>query len=296
MDGGLQRRAPEVTSLVTLSGYEGGCVVLSIGVGDGWLPEGLPHVPILFPFWGIPKSDRETAAFKRFDELRDQGSGFLRLTSVRESDVAVLPFDWHFALSHRPARIVAERAAEEADKAGRKILVFFFHDSEAKIPLENSIVFRTSMQRGARPNEFAHPAWVDDYVGTALGGAVPARPKWTRPTVGCSGFAGYRLVPGTSLPRRLRAGVRAVYRGFPPLTVREKAILALRRDTRAEANFVLRENFCAGVADGTLEQRERAGQVFVNNLIGSDYVLCARGGETSLSGSRRPLPWAVSHC
>lgn len=233
---------------------------------------------------------------KRFDEYERLGHEFLSLVSLSECDVAVLPFDWQFALSNRRVAEVAERAAEAARQAGRKILVFFFHDSEEAIPLHNAIVFRTSMQRGRRQNEFAHPAWVDDYPGMTADGTISVRPKGHRPSVGFCGFAGYRLAPDASFSRRARARARMVYRRFPQWTVRERAIVALKKHPGVIDDFILRENFYAGVADGTDEQRERVRQVYVSNLIANDYILCARGGGNfsyrfyeTLAAARPPL-------
>lgn len=242
------------------------------------MPDGVPHLPILYPFWGVPRSVRDVSILKGFEELKERGRDFLELKAVSDCDVAVLPFDWQFALEDAAKLSIAQRAAEEAYRAGRRLAVFFFHDSEAEVPIENTIVFRTSMQRGMRSNEFAHPAWIDDYVGVSLEGVVPLRPKWQMPTVGFCGFAGYRIPPDAHLRRRLRAKMRVIYRRFPPPTIRERAIRALRENPQVDTNFILRDNFFAGVAEGSPSERERARQIFVNNMIASDYILCARGG------------------
>lgn len=84
-------------------------------------------------------------------------------------------------------------------------------------------------------------------------------------------------MPTAPLTRRFRSAIRIAYHRFPALTIREKAIQVLRKEARIEPNFLLRDNFFAGVADGLPEEREEARRVFVNNLLGSDYVLCARG-------------------
>lgn len=253
-------------------------VALKIAVEADWLPPDLPHIPMLFPFWGISEVARASAAPKRFDVWEKRGAEDLKLVTLREADVAVLPFDWQFALSDPQARMVAERVSDQAGRAGKLLFVFFFNDSEDAVPLENAIVLRTSLQRGARHNEHAFPPWVDDYVGTVFRGSVPHRPGWDRPTVGFCGFAGYRSMPTAPLSRRLRSTVRTAYHRFPPRTVREEAIRILRRDPRIDTNFLIRDNFFAGVADGTTQQREEARRAFVDNMLASDYVLCARGG------------------
>lgn len=269
---------------------------LRIGVEPNWLPEGLPHLPILFPFWGIPKIGAADARLKRFDLLRDTGREFLRLSPLSSSDVAVLPFDWQFALADSDVLKHAKAIAGEAQAAGRKILVFFFHDSEEKVPIENAIVFRTSLQRNERSNEFGQPAWIDDYFGIDLAETLRFRPKDEQPVVGFCGFAGYRLPPDARLVRQLRARIRSVYRGFPSPTVREQAIGALRKDPRVATRFTLRENFYAGVAGATPEARQVVRNEYLANLVESDYVLCARGGGNfsyrffeTLAAGRIPL-------
>jgi hypothetical protein len=253
--------------------------MLRLGVDEAWIADDVPHLEMLYPFWGIPPKHLDVSLLKGWGDYRGNARSFLTLTSVEESDVAVLPFDWKFALRDSRLRDVAEQAAERSARAGKKLVVFFFDDSEEEVPLENSLIFRISLQRGQRNNEFAFPAWIHDYAGTALDGATPVRPKWSVPTVGFCGFVGYRLLPDESFGRRWRSRLRTIYRRFPSKTIRERAVELLRKERRVDTNFFLRDNFYAGaLGSGDPLALERAQQVFVNNLIASDYVLCARGG------------------
>ena len=71
---------------------------------------------------------------------------------------------------------------------------------------------------------------------------------------------------------------------------------SLRKDARVETRFILRDNFFAGVADHSPDAQDRVRKAYLQNLVESDYVLCARGGGNysyrfyeTLAAGRIPL-------
>ena len=52
---------------------------------------------------------------------------------------------------------------------GKKLIVFYVGDSEEELPFPNALVFRTSLRRGLRPNEFATPSSSKISSGRDLG-------------------------------------------------------------------------------------------------------------------------------
>ncbi len=248
------------------------------------MPPGNEHVVILYPFWGKnPEDDRDPSS-GRFDRYMATGIGWFQMTSLAEADAAVLPFDWHYVISNSHTRDYADQFIAQAAHAGKPTLVFWGDDSDRAIGLQSTWVFRTSLYRShQRHNEFAMPAWSEDFVARYLGGQLPVRVKRVRPTVGFCGYA-----PSLTTSSRLRY---LLHRGKHFLTtlrqrradasIRMAALHMLHASSHVDTNFVIRNNFLGGAsrADGTLDwtRLQSARHEFVQNLAESDYILCARG-------------------
>lgn len=235
-----------------------------------------PHAVILMPFWGTNPESPGDPDNGRFDRFAEVGSSFLIQSALADCDVGVFPQNWESA---------GERAVELAEPfsatcraAGKTPVVFHGADSMESIPVD-AVVFRTSLLRSRRePNEFALPAWSEDFLANHLGGELRTRRKQRRPVVG---FCGNTLggQPSRTLGGSLR---RAFGRGEDEMQTlagdhpRTLALRALGRDARLDTNFVLRETFWAGAIDDSTS-RLRAREEYVRNMLDSDYVLCARG-------------------
>lgn len=235
-----------------------------------------PHAVILMPFWGTNPESPGDPDNGRFDRYAEIGSSFLSLATLADCDIGVFPQNWESA---------GERAVELAEPfsaacrgTGKTPVVFHGADSMEPIPVE-AVVFRTSLLRSRRqPNEFALPAWSEDFLANHLEGELRTRRKQALPVVGfCGNTMGGQ--PTRSLAGSLR---RALGRGEDPTEAlaghhpRTLALRALGRDARLETNFVLRETFWAGAIDDSTA-RLRAREEYVRNMLESDYVLCVRG-------------------
>ncbi len=236
-----------------------------------------PHAVILAPFWGTnpePPGDPDNGRFDRYAEV---GDAFLRLAPLEECDVGVFPQNWESA---------GEQAAELADRfsavcrdAGKPTVVFHGADSTDALPVE-AVVLRTSLLRSQRqPNEFATPAWSADFLERYAGGTVRPRKKLTRPVVG---FCGNTMAgaPAKPFAQTLRSGLLRrppnATRDLPGDHPRTLALRALGRDSRLRSNFTLRGEFWGGAA-GNSAGLARVRREYVQNMLQSDYVLCARG-------------------
>jgi hypothetical protein len=249
--------------------------VLSIYSDRSFLAsESTPHAVILLPFWGTNPVSADDPEKDRFDRYAEVGRSYFRLAPLAESEIGVFPQNWESA---------GERAGELGDafsslcRAAGKIPVFFSGtDATEPLPVEG-VVFRTSVLRSQRlPNELALPAWSEDFLERYLGGELRLRRKQRRPVVGFCGntMGGLPAPPSGSRLRRLltpKAPATSTLRGDHP---RMLALQALERDRRVRPNFVLREGFWGheDVADRTEQRR-----IYVENMVESDYVLCARG-------------------
>lgn len=228
---------------------------------------------MLYPFWGTNPEDPDDPNSGRFAEYAAAGSDFLALAPLEDAQAAVLPFDWSSA--HNDAYVSSARQfVARAQEAGKPAIVFFGSDSADPVPLERATIVRTSLYRSRRrPNEFAEPAWSEDFVHRYCGGRLRLRRKAVKPKVGFCGL----------VPRVAVAFIRRRIMQRPlgsDSTIRTAALRALDHDPAVETNFLRRSQFLGGaLPGGTLDPKMmlRAREEYVRNMFESDYVLCARG-------------------
>ena len=67
-----------------------------------------------------------------------------------EADIAVLPVPWELVMNSQPALDLAHEFARKVKSAGKKAVIFFWSDSDEAVPIENAVVFRTSLYRSKR--------------------------------------------------------------------------------------------------------------------------------------------------
>lgn len=266
---------------------------LKIFSDRSYLPEGMGHVVMLYPFWGKNPEDPMAPESGRFDRYTEIGRSFFEMTSLREADFAVMPAPWERAMHDEAARDLAIRFAEETKQEKKRVVLFFWSDLDQDVPIENAVVLRTSFYHSKRkPNEFAMPAWSEDFVERYLGGRLLIRQKRAKPIVG---FCGYIAPLKMPFKRRLKDGLHwgasLVGMRKPKTSIalsklgsvaRAKALRALSKSPLVETNFIIRDRFLGGAllpdgrADLVLIQKVRL--EFVQNMVESDYILCARGG------------------
>lgn len=281
-------------------------MILKIYSDRSYLLPGQEHVVMLYPFWGKRSVDTAHPSSGRFDRYTEVGSCFFEMTTLQKADVAVFPVAYEHVRRNSKARERLRQFAGRARQAGKPTAIFFGSDSDEDVPY-GTTVFRTSLYRSSRkPNEFAMPAWSNDFVAKYLGGELPIRPRRARAIVG---FCGHAPPKTTSLTlvqrvkRLLSTGKRLLESpksyGRANAAIRTAALQALAASTWVDTNFIVHERFWGGAfLAGQLDLvgAHRARQQYVQNMVGSDYILCARGGGNfsfrlyeALSCGRIPL-------
>jgi hypothetical protein len=260
---------------------------LKIFSDRNYIPNGMGHVMMLFPFWG--EGHPQNGRFERYSEI---GRSFFEMTSLEEADIAVMPVAWELVTNNDPAMDLAHEFAEKVKASGKRTIIFFWSDSDEEVPIDGTVVFRTSMYRSKRrTNEYAMPAWGDDFVAKYREGRVLVREKGETPIVGFCGYAaplepsfGWKLRTAASASAAILRERKMQAKGGPltlGATIRKEALRYLSQDNRVQTNFIIRDRFLAGarLADGRvdLDTFSKAQFEYVQNMIGSDYVLCARG-------------------
>ena len=225
---------------------------------------------MLWPFLGKGEEDPTDPNTGRFDAYCESGPRHFHLAPLDGAAAGVLPFDWTYTLEDGFARDAAEQFAEKVARAGLRTIVFFVNDSAEEVRLPSATVFRTSLHRSTqRANEFAQPAWSEDFVTRYLGGALPIRQKARKPTVGFCGMA----APG--LPRIPSLRPRG------EISLRAQVLREVRRTRGVKTNFLIRKGFVGGAVDGKAVNTAALRKVraeYVRTTVESDYVVCARGG------------------
>lgn len=243
---------------------------------------------MLYPFWGKNPEEPRDPSSGRFDRYSIMGERFIHMTNLAEADVAVLPSDWNSYRDNAEVFKCAAQFVEKANEAGKPTIIFFWNDSDKAIPCEQTIIFRTSLYRSSkRTNEFAMPAWSEDFVDKYLGGQLPIRSKRPQAKVSFCGYVPSSQVALRSWSRRARWTLHTVKQWLNNLrhkradaSIRAMALATLKATAAIDTDFILREQFWnnafeSGEVDWTQVQNAR--REYVQNMVESDYILCARG-------------------
>ncbi len=162
---------------------------LKLYADRNYFPPGGEQVPLLLPFWGEQLSNYSNIELDDHHELETLGAELFELASLAECDLALYPAYWR----EGDANEQAHRLAAQAKAAGKQALIFFWSDLDEPIPVDNAIVYRTSLTRSRRrPNERVPPALVKDWGLEMHAGSLRLREFSSRPVVGFCGYVAKR--------------------------------------------------------------------------------------------------------
>ena len=264
---------------------------LHIHSDQNYLPNTLPHIAFLYAFWGRNSEDISNPNSCRYDQYAETGSLLFKISQIEDADLALLPFNWSHIAAHPGALEIAKQLSQKAAQQNIPLAVFYLDDATTPVELDNTLVFRTSVNRSTRQqNEVVIPAWSEDFVEHYCQGQVQLRTKSTQPIVGYCGYTSL-VKPRNALAHRLRlqlgaipgaaslaakAGINLVKDRLPWLygsRIRSQALFILAKSQDVQCNFLIRD-VLHHTEKLTLSQREQ----FVDNMLNSDYILCTRGG------------------
>ena len=253
---------------------------------DSKILQGRRCVPMLLPFLGRDESDPRDPLAGRFDKYCEIAPELFQPVSLIDCQIAVLPFDYGLVLSHQRERREVIDYILAAKEAGKRTLVFCWHDSceELELPL-GTIVYRTALRRSARlRSEHCMPSFCEDFVTKYANSSFQKRAYQARPLVSFRGRAAFDLSASDRLRRAARSVrdiLRAKRRPFPYRETRQKAMRLLEQDNRIDTQFHCFQNFWGDLGDAAstcnTDDRINARAGYVESLFNSDYVLCIRG-------------------
>jgi Exostosin family len=246
----------------------------------------------VLPVEGVDPDDWTVAPlFVRDDEgLRPRPPGMVLADGLADADLAAFPSLWgRYAGADRPAAL---RWLDEAHAAGVPVVVWVEGDQEIDLEHPAAIVFEQGPSASRRVEVRALHAWpvlIHDHLRNLYGDEVAPRPWSPDPEVGFCGQAtaslvGHARLLAAKLRDRLAHAAGRTDRLPAPLrshlALRRRALTALERDERVVTDFVVRDQYRAGVR--SLEERtdrtHPTATDFYENIRRTGYTVCVRGG------------------
>ncbi|MCE3279642.1 MAG: hypothetical protein K0S44_1833 [Bacteroidetes bacterium] len=246
--------------------------MLKIYSDKKFIPQGRSHTVMLYPYWGLPSTERKDPDAGRYEEYIQNGKEIIELVDKPEAaDYILFPSEFSF---EQETIDQANALSAIAGKNNKKMIVFFNSDYEEKIPVLNIIVLRTTFFKSTRDkNEFAVPGWSIDFG--KIKNSVPIK-KAKRPSVSYCGYVDYLNLKEQF---NLRKWYRKIFHNSRVLKMHEKgsmvrgrAVRTLLKDERIETNFIIRNGFWAAGMD-----QQTARNQYMDNMNSSVYAIAARG-------------------
>ncbi len=248
---------------------------------------------MLDPFWRLTRDDAGGHDQLNFAQYVRNGHRYFEFTpSLRESDAAVLPFDWNYVFAGRRGTDAALRLFRDAEELQRPVIVFCTDDPCQPVVWPRGVcVFRPGLYRSQRKAaEHPMPGWSHDLLQENLGGRLTLRTKNPRPRVGFSGYApplrtpiNWQRAKDTIRFVGCAAGITRALPRYAGHSPRARALHLLARSRDVETDFIIRPSSAfanptgAFLPGGTHSTARRQQREMMQNTLDCDYVLCARG-------------------
>lgn len=222
--------------------------------------------------------------------IRPRPAAMVLADDLADADVAAFPCLWsaYQGATRRQARAELDRAGA----AGIPVVVWVDGDPEVDLEHPAAILFEHGPDASRRPAVRARHAWpvlIHDHLEALYDGDLAPRPWRQRPTVGFCGqatasMAGRARLLAGKLRSRAAHRLGRTDRVPPPLrshlALRRRVLEVLRRAPGVDTDFVVRDRYRAGVRtlDDRADRTHPTATAFFENLRGSDYTVCVRGG------------------
>jgi hypothetical protein len=228
----------------------------------------------------------------------ENNSSYAYTDSIVDCDYVLLPY-WQYLYEYTDGQYrssnldpskrkdfiaITNQLISLAKQYNKKIIVVNWSDSDVDIPIENALIFKTSVHRSRNASHvLSFPSWVN--VTENLKNAVP-RQKSPKPKVGFRGSA-RPLQP--DMEDIIRSGIGLSNAVFQKLNIsfrlphewnlgqrlRWKAAKVLMRNQDIEADITILTRGYISQKDP--HKRELNRKLFNENIINNDYILCVRG-------------------
>ena len=206
------------------------------------------------------------------------------------ADIYVLTMKWQHYVEQGLVEL-ALRGLEVARRANKPFVVFSEGDYAANFPAGGNdiYVFESSgYQSRHKTRVYGIPPFFEDPLKAACGDRIQVREKQALAQIGFCGQA------GSSLPRHAARALRVQLRKaqwklsrlkweptpFEHTWFRQRVLDTFERSKVVETRYVLRTKYRAGIQTAATRNdlAEQSRREFVDNVLGTDYTLCVRGG------------------
>ena len=237
--------------------------MIKIFIGE-LLPK-IPHTEILFPNLG--NGERENPFGEKI--FASFTKPLVEIVEKPElADYLCIPHNYNY-IKNKSEYLASFEAL--AGSYSKKILIFFPGDSDAEVPLRNSIVFRNSQYKASqRPNEVVIPGYAA-HLGEKYG--IHLRSKAEKATTGFCGWA---------TPSSFRGWIAFILAHVKPtprtqgLYFRIKALNVLKKSRDIISHFIIRSSYSGSAKTLRVDPLE-ARKDYVENIQNSDFTLSPKG-------------------
>ncbi len=244
------------------------------------LPD-VPYIPLLYPNLGAQERGSILFLNNAFRYLTEPLVTIVNDPS--QADCILLPHNFASLSAHRAYTDAQAALAKSLEK---KLIIFWHGDSDAAVPYDNALVFRTSQYRSSmRGSEIMMPAYAEDLSSAvaANGDGALRKKHASKPIIGFCGWADYKNLKnriGTVLKNSLieASGIVGISREarIKGITYRMKALRHLSGSDSIEPHFIIRSSY-SGHASTIKTDPVATRREYVDNLLGCDYALSIKG-------------------
>lgn len=250
---------------------------ISVYIGE-MVPNKQTDLPVLHSLFNSSVRRRNELFFRAATQCITEDV-FEVVSDPSHADYFLLPYNYHMSLKY-PGYF--DRFAASAHDWNKQMIIFEYSDFHESIPVDNAIVFRTSLYRHTKKNnEYIVPPFVED-LGKE---GILIRKKSDKPTISFCGWANYST-KSSHLKSFLynvwldfwtttthRPYLRAYKKG---LYFRAMAIKKLLKSPLIRTSFIIRKSY-SGHRKTIEIDPQRARDEYVQNIRDSDFVLAIKG-------------------
>lgn len=232
---------------------------------------------ILRPF--VPKN--------RFAEFGIDDDIIKLVETIEESDICLLPMDWHFYIKTNQTNI-AEKFIRKAQNENKKIIVSVRGDYYTSLPNYDNIIdmYYSAYQSKSHDKTFPLPVIIRDPLSLLELDTINLRVFNKLPSIGFCGQSDPNLII-SSIKMAILAwknikyysNLSKYYPGplIPPTYMRKKVLDILDNRDRVQTKFIRRDRYQGGKSKNEVSLK-RLRKEFYQNIKNTDYTLCIRGG------------------
>jgi len=239
------------------------------------------HIPLLYPFWGVPLTDRSPYNKELFSKYNFDTQYYDIADAIEDADFVLIPYPYNKLKKKHPELIVA--FVKEAHDNNKPILIDGVGDIELPIDIKDAYILRYGGYRFENDKyRIQIPPYADDLLALHYSGNHTLRDKQEVPTVGFAGWSSlsrkqYFKNAIKELPYQVKGFFNKKYQACRKgVTFRAQAIKLLEKSDKVNTKFLKRSSYSAHTktAEKPMEELRKE---FIENIYNNDYTLNVRG-------------------